>query len=58
VREILAAAAQSPTYGWDRFISEPVEVRWIPGDHESLVTEPHVRAVAAELRSCLDEAER
>jgi amino acid adenylation domain-containing protein len=58
VREILAAAAQSPTYGWDRFTSEPVEVRWIPGDHESLVTEPHVRAVATALRDCLDEAER
>jgi amino acid adenylation domain-containing protein len=55
VREILEAAARNLTYGWDRFTGGPVDVRWIPGDHESIVAEPYVRTLAAELGSCLDE---
>jgi thioesterase domain-containing protein len=54
VRRMLEAAALNPTYGWDALTSEPVDVRVVPGNHESIVAEPHVRTLAAELSRCLE----
>jgi len=45
-----------PTGGWDTIVSGGVQVRQIPGDHDELFQEPHVKVVAAELRACLDDA--
>jgi thioesterase domain-containing protein len=53
--EIFAEAARSPTYGWDEIVRGPLAVRPVPGDHESLVYEPHVRELAASMRGFLDE---
>src|SRR5262249_61894956 len=38
--------------GWGRLAAD-VEVRFVPGQHHSMVKEPHVRALARELRTCL-----
>jgi thioesterase domain-containing protein len=38
--------------GWGRVAAE-VEVRFIPGQHHSMVKEPHVEILARELRSCM-----
>jgi thioesterase domain-containing protein len=46
-----------PTMGWDQVSSEPVEVYSVPGDHVTMVTEPHVRVLAEKLRACLDKAQ-
>ncbi|QDU86071.1 Phthiocerol synthesis polyketide synthase type I PpsE [Planctomycetes bacterium Pla163] len=43
--------------GWSRHVAR-LEVREVPGDHDSMVLEPNVRALAAHLRRVLDEAER
>ncbi len=51
------AMVNHPTYGWSKFTSEPVEVRHMPGHHESMVREPHVRVLAEELRSCITKIE-
>jgi amino acid adenylation domain-containing protein len=42
-----------PTYGWTEFAPGRVTVRLVPGAHESILDEPHVETVAAELRNCL-----
>jgi thioesterase domain-containing protein/acyl carrier protein len=42
--------------GWNRLIKGGVEIRKVPGDHLSMHVEPHVRRLAGELRSCIDEA--
>jgi len=47
----------NPTMGWDKVSSEPVETYSVPGDHMTMVTEPHVQVLAEKLRACLDKAQ-
>jgi thioesterase domain-containing protein len=42
--------------GWDTVAAGGVEVHRIPGMHGKLVKEPHVEALAARLRTCLEQA--
>jgi thioesterase domain-containing protein len=51
-----AAAAADPTLGWGALTPEPVEIETVPGDHISALAEPHVRALAGRLRTCIDRA--
>jgi acyl transferase domain-containing protein/thioesterase domain-containing protein len=37
-------------------IAGGIEVHEVSGDHDAMVLEPHVRSLAAKLRTCLDEA--
>ncbi len=46
----------NPTGGWDAIVTGGIDVRRVSGSHRELLREPHVRAVAAELRTCLDAA--
>jgi thioesterase domain-containing protein len=39
--------------GWGELALGGVDVYDVPGDHNSLITEPHVRVVADRLRECL-----
>jgi thioesterase domain-containing protein len=39
--------------GWREFAGGGVTVRVVPGAHESVLDEPHVRVVAEALRDCL-----
>ena len=45
---------QEPDMGWGRLTSGEVEVHEVPGDHLSIIHEPHVRVLAERLRGCLD----
>ncbi|MBI4624603.1 MAG: amino acid adenylation domain-containing protein [Verrucomicrobia bacterium] len=40
-------------FGWGEFARGGVTVTIVPGAHESILEEPHVRVVAEELRACL-----
>ncbi|MBP6392027.1 MAG: amino acid adenylation domain-containing protein [Flavobacteriales bacterium] len=42
--------------GWGRLAQGGVEVRPVQGDHYSVIKEPHVRALANELRASIDRA--
>jgi thioesterase domain-containing protein len=42
--------------GWSRVVSGPVEIFPVPGNHLSLMAEPHVRVLAERLRGCLERA--
>ncbi|MCP5047073.1 MAG: AMP-binding protein [bacterium] len=46
-----------PTWGWKRLSTEPVDVHILPGDHKSILEEPHVRTLANRLRQCIQDAE-
>ncbi|BBA33067.1 linear gramicidin synthase subunit C [Methylocaldum marinum] len=39
-------------WGWDRFSEQPVEVQVVPGNHLSMMSEPHVQALADQLKPC------
>lgn len=41
--------------GWDKFATG-VELYYVPGDHVSMVNEPHVRVLAEQLKHCLSRA--
>ncbi|WP_414573137.1 amino acid adenylation domain-containing protein [Nostoc sp. CCY 9925] len=47
-----------PLGGWGGLALEGVEVHEIPGDHTSILIEPHVQVLAEKLKACLDEAQR
>jgi thioesterase domain-containing protein len=43
-----------PTFGWAEYAQDGVTVKVVTGAHESILNEPHVRAVAAELNRCFE----
>ena len=45
---------EDPALGWAQLSSEPVDIHVIPGNHFTLLVEPHVRALAARLKTCLE----
>jgi thioesterase domain-containing protein len=45
------------TLGWERFSARPVKVHTVPGDHYTMLTEPHVQVLAGQLRAYLDQAQ-
>jgi acyl-CoA synthetase (AMP-forming)/AMP-acid ligase II/thioesterase domain-containing protein len=44
--------------GWHKLIKGGLEIRPVPGLHTSIMKEPHVRTLAAELAECLEERQR
>ncbi|HXQ37619.1 MAG TPA: thioesterase domain-containing protein, partial [Anaerolineales bacterium] len=42
--------------GWDKFAAGGVDLHVVPGDHFSMVREPHVKVLAEELRRSIHEA--
>ena len=53
----LSAPRLDPFLGWGEVSSRPIEVDDVPGDHESLIREPHVQTLAECLRRRLLEAD-
>ncbi len=49
----LADEEERRTLGWSRLCADPVVVRWVPGNHVTMTTEPHVRALAESMRESL-----
>jgi len=49
------SANGSQDYGWKAFAGSGVDARQIPGDHFSLMREPHVRSLAQRLSECLSK---
>ena len=43
-----------PTFGWAEYAQGGVTVKVVTGAHESILNEPHVQAVAAELNRCFE----
>jgi thioesterase domain-containing protein len=51
-------SGRGPYLGWDHVAVRGVEVHEVPGDHVTLLEEPHVRVLAARLKTCLAEHEQ
>jgi amino acid adenylation domain-containing protein len=49
--------AAGETLGWEALAADGVSLRVIPGDHYTIVRQPHVATLANQLRACLDEAQ-
>ena len=53
----LSEVRRSPTWGWCRYAEGPVEIHDVPGDHVTMLAEPHVAVLAERLKACLDEVQ-
>ncbi|WP_160164449.1 non-ribosomal peptide synthetase [Pedosphaera parvula] len=47
----------APDYGWSEFSQKGVTVKIIPGAHETIIQEPHVKILGAELSTSLAESQ-
>ena len=45
-----------PTLGWGDWLTDGLDMQWVPGNHTSLMQEPHVRVLAEKLKSSIAEA--
>ncbi|MEO8552188.1 MAG: thioesterase domain-containing protein [Kofleriaceae bacterium] len=48
------ASYDDPSFGWQAVTTVPVEIVWLPGEHLTIMHEPHVEAVAAAVQRRLD----
>ena len=48
---------QDLAWGWNKFSTESVEVHFVPGDHITMMTNPHVRVLAEQLKTCIEQAQ-
>jgi phthiocerol/phenolphthiocerol synthesis type-I polyketide synthase E len=46
-----------PTFGWEKFTTQPVEIHDVPGNHSVIVLEPHVQVLAQQLSACISKTE-
>ena len=44
----------SPTLGWSDFVSAPIEIAEVPGDHDEMFAEPKVNIMARAIREAVD----
>jgi thioesterase domain-containing protein/acyl carrier protein len=49
------ARMREPTWGWGPFAVGPVAVHWVPGDHITMMTKPHIQVLAERLKACLNQ---
>jgi thioesterase domain-containing protein len=53
---VLTAQLSDTAYGWGALVSERPHVHSVPGDHYSMLAQPHVEVVAAQLQRAIAEA--
>jgi thioesterase domain-containing protein len=46
---------QQADWGWSQYAEGPVAVHLVPGDHHTMMSEPHVQMLAEKLKKCLDK---
>jgi aspartate racemase len=56
-QETSVGSSSPPDRGWSRFAGGGLEIHEVPGDHISMLEEPHVRSLAERLRECLEKAQ-
>ncbi|WP_419183617.1 non-ribosomal peptide synthase/polyketide synthase [Scytonema hofmannii] len=45
--------SQDLSWGWSEFSNEPVDIHFVPGNHISMMTQPHVQVLAERLNACI-----
>jgi len=51
IEDAMSERDGGPEFGWASLASEGVDVREVPGNHETIVTQPHASAVAEQLKA-------
>ncbi|BAY78555.1 amino acid adenylation domain-containing protein [Nostoc linckia NIES-25] len=48
--------SQDSTWGWSEYSCEPVNIHFVPGNHITMMAEPHVQVLAEQLKDCIQQA--
>jgi len=49
-------SSSDPLLGWGKCSSQPIQTVDIPGDHFSILVEPHIQELTNQLKRCIDNA--
>lgn len=49
-----AFSIKDPTWGWGELSAIPIELHIVPGNHFTMMLDPHVHVLAEQLRACLE----
>jgi thioesterase domain-containing protein len=56
-RSQLLGRAAGARFGWKDLCNGALEIRTVPGDHNSILTPPHVDSLAREIAACLGDSD-
>ncbi|GAB1542961.1 hypothetical protein NUACC21_56350 [Scytonema sp. NUACC21] len=56
IEDELSEIIQDAAWGWDKFSAEPVQVHVIPGNHFTMMYEPHVQVLGERLKTSIERA--
>ncbi|MHC5860260.1 amino acid adenylation domain-containing protein [Nostoc sp.] len=56
-RKLPAEMLQDSALGWNEFSGEPVNVDFLPGNHVTMMSEPHVQVLAERLKAYIQQAQ-
>ncbi|MBP5971508.1 amino acid adenylation domain-containing protein [Brasilonema sp. CT11] len=48
---------QDSAWGWNKFSAQPVDVHFVPGNHVTMMTQPHVQVLAEQLKASIHQAQ-
>jgi amino acid adenylation domain-containing protein len=46
---------QKVAWGWQKYTKDSVDIHQVPGDHFTMMNQPHVQVLAEKLRACLEK---
>ncbi|MEH2355880.1 amino acid adenylation domain-containing protein [Nostoc sp.] len=49
--------SQDSTWGWSEYSCEPVDIHFVPGNHITMMAEPHVQILAERLKVCIEQVQ-
>jgi thioesterase domain-containing protein/acyl carrier protein len=55
--ELSSQISQDLAWGWNKFSAEPVDVHFVPGNHTTMMYQPHVQILAEQLKACIEQAQ-
>lgn len=55
LRELTRDIYDDASFGWQSYCSQPVDVRYVPGDHMHIAVEPNIQKLGAIFQKCIDE---
>ncbi|MEA5574016.1 amino acid adenylation domain-containing protein [Calothrix sp. UHCC 0171] len=45
------------TWGWNKITSQAIEIYTVPGNHHTMLSEPHVQVLAEKLKACINQVQ-
>ncbi|MEA5624441.1 alpha/beta fold hydrolase, partial [Nostoc sp. UHCC 0251] len=55
--ELSSNVLQDLDWGWNNFSAEAVDVHFVPGNHMTMMHQPHVQVLAKQLKACIQQAQ-